>query len=67
MSSKRRIRRKSCERKHRFESLEEAQVVRDGMAVRRNVYRCQFCGGYHIGRSARKGSWGHMKDTRGYK
>jgi hypothetical protein len=46
MSSKRHIRRKSCEGKVRYATVEEARKrLRGGM----NAYRCKFCGGYHIG------------------
>lgn len=56
MSSKRRIRRKSCQSKKRYSTMDEAySALRQ--AIKReetfkgamNVYPCKFCGGYHIG------------------
>jgi len=51
MSSKRRLRRKNCERKRRY-GKDEAIVE----ARRRHMraYPCKFCGGFHIGH-VRKG------------
>ncbi len=58
MASKRRIRRKSCTRKRRYSSFEWAQAdlqrfnilnPRGPNNFLRHVYKCQFCGGYHIG------------------
>jgi hypothetical protein len=55
MSSKRRIRRNACTGKVRHESAENAQArIRQIRAAnpgtpRLNAYRCQFCGGYHVG------------------
>lgn len=58
MSSKRRIRRKSCEGKKRYDNEAEARkqcnwfwYERD---ARLNVYKCKFCGGFHIGHPDRK-------------
>lgn len=53
MSSKRRLRRKECERKKRFATKHEASLGALG-ATRRGVdrlrvYRCRFCGGWHMG------------------
>lgn len=56
MSSKRRIKRRTCSQKRRYETYEEAwhQVLYlyrvQAVQTRRVVYRCQFCNGYHIGR-----------------
>ncbi|MDY7027968.1 MAG: hypothetical protein SVR04_06700 [Spirochaetota bacterium] len=57
MSSKRRIRRRSCEGKVRHESLEAAKIAcremrRQGEIVR--PYHCRFCGGYHVGHYNRR-------------
>ena len=59
MASKRRIRRKSCERKRRYSTFEHAQAdlqrfnllnPRGPNNFRKQVYGpCQFCKGYHIG------------------
>ena len=56
MASKRRIRRKSCEGKRRFTNSTEAlnavhSVIRNGRKRGGwlNVYKCQFCKGYHFG------------------
>lgn len=59
MSSKRRIRRKACKGKQRFETLDAAwtacrSVVRQGRKRgtdpgSMNAYGCRFCGGFHFG------------------
>jgi hypothetical protein len=55
MSSKRHLRRKACENKRKFPSQEAAfaclrKFPRPVLAVRSmRIYRCQFCGGFHIG------------------
>lgn len=54
MASKRRLRRKACEGKRRYDTPEAAQAAkyrlrRQTMETRMNVYRCQFCNKYHIG------------------
>ncbi len=55
MSSKRRIRRRSCTRKVRHLSPEAGQAAvrvlhaRHGYDGRMDVYRCPFCNGYHVG------------------
>lgn len=57
MASKRHIRRRSCEAKVRHEDFERAlahakrQRAVYGEVVR--PYRCQHCGGWHVGRQAR--------------
>lgn len=45
MPSKRRLRRKICGSKIRFESLQEAIRNRRDLWA----YSCDFCGGYHAG------------------
>lgn len=60
MASKRRIRRKACGDKIRYETMQKAidaltSAKRRGIVKSRttdhlNAYRCGFCGGYH---------WGH--------
>ena len=56
MASKRHQRRKACEGKVRFESRLAAERKRrfvyadhDDKAL--NVYKCSFCGGWHLGHS----------------
>lgn len=60
MSSKRHLRRRSCERKIRHATRDAA---RDALrvAVRRwgstgffKIYHCSFCNGYHVGHAARQ-------------
>jgi hypothetical protein len=59
VSSKRRIRRKACKGKQRFETLDAAWTACRSV-VRKNVkqgygtgpmnaYPCKFCGGFHFG------------------
>ena len=55
MSSKRAIRRRQCDGKKRHATAADAMLARatlnrsKGYQGRMNVYRCQFCRGYHIG------------------
>jgi hypothetical protein len=59
MASKRRIRRRSCTNKKRYSTRLGAELTaakfnphfekNDGR--RKDVYYCNFCGGYHIGTS----------------
>ncbi|CAM5457348.1 hypothetical protein TMEC54S_03488 [Thauera mechernichensis] len=55
MSSKRRIRRRSCKRKIRHVSEADARhhiaalLNRKGWTGRMNAYRCPFCNGWHVG------------------
>lgn len=55
MSSKRRIRRRSCTGKIRH--ADRAHAVQHMLGLRRrspallNVYRCPFCKGWHVGRA----------------
>lgn len=60
MASKRRLRRQSCGRKVRHET---AQAGLDhihhlhrskGFQGPMDVYRCRFCGAFHVGHSARR-------------
>ena len=54
MASKRHQRWKSCERKLRYESLEQAKAVARMMSrdhhTEMHVYQCQFCKQWHVGR-----------------
>jgi len=55
MSSKRRLRRRSCEKKVRYESQGHAraavrELARKFAAVQCEPYQCHFCGGWHLGR-----------------
>ncbi len=67
MSSKRRIRRKSCDGKVQYSSSAEGQVAiwsikkNTGDQSLINVYKCQFCKKYHVGHApgaAKKWSFG---------
>lgn len=55
MSSKRALRRRSCERKVRYKSKKDAKRAiyrtnkRKGWAGHVQAYMCQFCGGWHFG------------------
>lgn len=55
MASKRRLRRRSCERKVKHPSAAAASATikslhaRKGYQGRLDVYRCRFCSSYHIG------------------
>lgn len=53
MASKRRIRRKSCTSKVRYETEQDAKNSAMVATARRKEvilpYRCRFCGGYHTG------------------
>jgi hypothetical protein len=54
MSSKRQLRRKACTRKRRYQTRQAADIAarrtnnRDGRLV---AYKCDFCGGFHVGHS----------------
>lgn len=60
MASKRRIRRKACEGKQRFDSQTKATAAllslqRDkGWQGRLNAYCCPFCKGWHYGHAPRR-------------
>lgn len=63
MSSKRRIRRNACTRKVRHADSQGAAIAIKQLAKRMGgmlglmqSYKCQFCGGWHIGH-ARKSTW----------
>ena len=45
MASKRRLRRRECGAKVRFETLQEAIRGRHGL----RAYQCGFCGAHHVG------------------
>lgn len=54
MSSKRRLRRRTCERKVRHASEQDGLAAlrslrRSGDNDVMNVYHCRFCGGWHTG------------------
>ena len=57
MASKRKVRRKSCEGKIRYNTVEEAEKARNHVFHKNpeihrtylNVYKCKFCGYYHFG------------------
>lgn len=60
MSSKRRIRHRSCTGKVRHGDVQAAQAARRGLQERKgydgpmDCYRCPFCKGWHIGHRARQ-------------
>lgn len=59
MSSKRHVRRKQCDGKIRHASAQDAGYHRHLLNVKdpapMSVYRCKFCGAFHVGRmSARR-------------
>ena len=58
MSSKRRIRRRSCESKNRYntygEAAEHARRLSRAKGARWSAYKCSFCGGYHFGRMSQR-------------
>jgi len=58
MSSKRAVRRQQCGHKRAFATEAEAQATlpalyrrnaRTGSSYRLNVYRCPYCGAFHVG------------------
>ncbi len=50
MASKRQIRRKECGNKIKYETHEAANKVRKHVDYyKTNVYKCKWCGGFHIG------------------
>lgn len=62
MASKRRIRRKQCGRKMRFDSHDLAAAAMFKLIVsgKKNggwlhVYKCRFCHGYHFGHAMKQG------------
>ena len=62
MASKRRIRRRSCERKVRQHTEAAAKHHARSLFVARGevtyAYACSFCGGWHVGRRAGHGYHG---------
>lgn len=59
MSSKRRLRRRSCEGKIRHTSKENARAAIRSMSHNKIYggqwpYKCQFCKGWHVGRPDKK-------------
>lgn len=61
MASKRRIRRKQCEGKIRHKSAGDAGLhyisirgkIESGQRI--NIYKCSFCGFYHVGHPSKHG------------
>jgi len=50
MASKRQIRRKECGDKRKFNTHDEANSVRHNYyRAKYSVYKCKWCGGFHIG------------------
>lgn len=62
MSSKRRIRRKQCEHKIRHKTAQDAGLAYKSLKVKIkdnakiNIYKCSFCGFYHIGHPSKSGT-----------
>jgi hypothetical protein len=60
MASKRRLRRKSCGSKRRFNTYQEAASAMVRMKIRTktrddlHTYACKFCGGYHFGHTTQR-------------
>jgi hypothetical protein len=55
MGSKRRVRRRSCGTKKKYDTMSEAlegmrYAIASGPCERMRVYKCQFCHKYHFGR-----------------
>ena len=67
VSSKRRIRRRSCTGKKRYTTAPAAQAAisslhhRKGYQGYMQVYRCSFCNGYHFGHPPRNLGGGHHR------
>ncbi len=58
MSSKRALRRRSCEGKTRYPSVEVARAAAKSVKRRGHIvtpYRCPFCGGIHLGHPSHDG------------
>ena len=50
MASKRQIRRKECGNKHKYDTHDQANFVREHYyKCKLSVYKCKWCGGFHIG------------------
>jgi hypothetical protein len=53
MAPKRGIRRRQCERKVRYDSVQSASKAWYALTSKTgedfNVYKCKFCKGYHVG------------------
>jgi hypothetical protein len=54
MSSKRRIRRRSCESKQRHEDLTGAIAHCKSLGWLWHPYKCRFCHSWHVGRLSRR-------------
>lgn len=58
MSSKRRLRRRSCTSKKRYDNAIDAQRDADDLRAKYGgiwlSYSCRFCSGYHVGRPSLK-------------
>jgi len=67
VASKRRIRKRSCASKVRHETAAEAGGhirdlrKRDKDGPHRQIYKCRFCGGYHVGRENRSQRQGRLQ------
>lgn len=68
MASKRRLRRRACEGKVRHSDKDNAFDHLRALQKRGyvgHVYKCDFCGGYHVGRMT-SGQKAAMEIARGY-
>lgn len=52
MSSKRRVRRRTCKRKKKYEAV-EAQAAAKAQRGH-TAYKCRFCSGWHTGHTPRR-------------
>ena len=68
MSSKRRIRAKSCTGKKQYKTVEEAEPDKRALQFKDrtifNIYKCTFCGNYHIGHAGSRRVRQYMKNKR---
>ena len=59
MASKRKVRRKSCEGKIRYDSIPSAMAgMKKTSSCGLNVYKCKFCGKFHVGHICKKAKIG---------
>ncbi len=62
MASKRKVRRKACTGKIKYELQKDAEIARNFIFHKNpeihhsflNVYKCKFCGSFHVGHLNRK-------------
>lgn len=54
MASKRQERWRSCEKKIKHDTSDQAHAHKRHLSGRYSVYKCTFCGGWHVGRTTKK-------------